>query len=132
MKKIFYNNSILFIAFFTVFSITSFANDGEKKLPVELKYTCHINNNPLYKLIVAGDAQPDEYTIIIRDTKKNILFRENIKGETFTKSFLINTVEMGDNTLHFEIVSKKSNQSVTYEINRYSHLEEEMAVIEPR
>ena len=135
MKRVFFNNRILVIAFFTVFSVSAVsvrANNGRGVLPVELKFSGHINNQPLYKLIVAGNAEPDEFTVIIRDANRTTLFRENIKGENFSKSFLLNTEEMGDDTLYFEIVSKKTKKSVSYEINRYSHLEEEMAVIEPK
>jgi hypothetical protein len=135
MKRIIRNNRILVIAFFTVFSVSSlstWAGDGSKTLPVELKYSGHINSQPLYKLIVKGNAEPDEFTIIIRDNERNILFSENIKGEHFSKSFLLNTEEMGDEALHFEIVSKKTKKSVAYEINRNSHLAEETAVVEPK
>ncbi|MEI9810587.1 MAG: hypothetical protein WDO16_23455 [Bacteroidota bacterium] len=109
-------------------SVTVRANDGSKVLPVELKYNGLVNNQPLYKLIVNGNPEHDEFTIIIRDGKMNTMYRENIKGENFTKSFLLNTEEMGDNTLHFEIISKKTKKSVTYEINRNTHLEEERVI----
>jgi hypothetical protein len=118
MKKIIFNNRIIALAFFTVFSVASttvFATDGNKVLPVELKYTGHVNNQPLYKLIVTGNTEHDEFTIIIRDENRNTVYRENIKGESSTKSFLLNTEEMGDDTLHFEIISKKTKKSVTYE-----------------
>lgn len=135
MKKIFNNNRLIIIAFFTVFSLsatTGFANNDKEVLPIELKYSGHINNRPLYKLIVAGNAEPDEFTIIIRDSQKNTLFKENIKGESFSKTFLLNTEEMGDDIFQFEVVSKRTKKSVTYEINRDSHLEEVRAVIEPK
>jgi hypothetical protein len=131
MKKIFVNNRIIAIAFFTVFSVASTAvlgNDGSKVLPVELKYTGHVNNQPLYKLIINGNKAHDEFIVIIRSANKEIIYSENIKGENFTKSFLLNTEEMGDDTLHFEIVSKNTKKSVTYDINRNTHLEEEVVI----
>lgn len=133
MKRIFSNNRLIILAFFTVFSVssvTAFAGDKEV-LPVELKYTGQLNNRPLYKLIVAGNVQPDEFTIIIRDSQRNTLFKENIKGESFTKSFMLNTEEMGDDIFQFEVISKRTKKSVTYEISRDSHLEE-TSVIEPK
>lgn len=133
MKRIFCNNRLILLAFFTVFSLGSvaaFAGDTET-LPVELKYSGQLNNRPLYKLIVAGNAQPDEFTLIIRDSQKNTLFKENIKGGNFTKSFMLNTEEMGDDIFEFEVTSKRTGKSVTYEISRDSHLEE-TAVIEPK
>jgi len=131
MKKIFVNNRILAIAFFTVFSVAStavLANDGSKVLPIELKYTGQVNNQPLYKLIVNGNTSHDEFTVIIRSANNDVVYKENIKGENFTKSFLLNTEEMGDDTLHFEIISKNTKKSVTYDINRNTHLEDEMVI----
>lgn len=131
MKKIFVNNRIIAIAFFTVFSLAStvvLANDGNRVLPVELKYTGHVNNQPLYKLIVNGNTAHDEFIVIIRGANREVIYSENIKGENFTKSFLLNTEEMGDETLHFEIISKNTKKSVTYDINRNTHLEEEMVI----
>lgn len=131
MKKIFVNNRIIAIAFFTVFSVAStvaLANDGSKVLPIELKYTGHINSQPLYKLIVNGNTAHDEFIVIIKRDNGETIYRENIKGDNFTKSFLLNTEEMGDDTLHFEIVSKSTKKSVTYDINRNTHLEEEMVI----
>jgi len=133
MKRIFRNNRVIVIAFFTVFSIAAvpaLANGGGKDLPVELKYTGHVNNQPLYKLVVAGNISQDEFTVIIRDEDNNTLYRENIKGENFSKSFLLNTNEIGDDTLHFEIISKKTKKSVVYEISRNTHVEEKMVITE--
>ena len=131
MKRIIYNNRILAIAFLTVFSLGTLAaqaTDDAKALPIELRYTGHVNNHPLYKLIVKGSADHDEFTIIIRDENKSTLFSENIKGESFTKSFLLNTEELGEATLQFEVVSKRSGRSVTYAIDRNTHFEEEMVI----
>ncbi len=133
MKRIFCNNRIIVLAFFTVFSIAAspaLANIGSKDLPVELKYTGHVNNQPMYKLVVAGNTEQDEFAIIIRDEDKNTLYRENIKGENFSKSFLLNTNEIGDGKLHFEIVSKKTKKSVVYEISRNTHVEEKIVITE--
>lgn len=126
MKRIIRNKRIIVIAFFTVFSVAAseaVANEVPKELPVELKYAGSINEQPLYKLTVAGNTELDEFTIIIRDENTNVLFSENIKAESFTKSFLLNTNEIGDDNLHFEIINKKTKKSLTYEINRYSHLQ---------
>jgi hypothetical protein len=131
MKKIFSNNRIIAITFFTVFSVVAstaaLANDSNNGIPVELKYVKRINNQPLFQLSFAGNTEHDEFTIIIRDANRNTLYRENIKGENFSKSFLLNTEEMGDDTLQFEIISKKSKKSVVYEVNRNTIFADEMA-----
>ncbi len=131
MEKIFCNNRLIIIAFFTVFSssaVVALANNNNHAIPVELKFIRWIKDQPLFQLKFAGNSDHDEFTIVIRDDHSNVLYRENIKAENFTKSFLLNVDEVGDNELQFEITSKKSNKSTVYKVNRHSFFEKEMAV----
>jgi hypothetical protein len=132
MNKIFSNNRIIVIAFFTVFSIATgpaaMANDSSRILPVELKYVGSINNQPLVQLTFAGNAEENEFTIIIRDEDGNSLYKETIKGENFYKKFLLNKDEIGEGTLRFEITGKRSDKTVVFEVNRESRYVNEMAV----
>lgn len=131
MEKIFRNKRLIVIAFFTAFSVASvqdaMANDSNKPVPVEMKFMGRLNNQLLFKLNFAGNAADDDFTIIIKDQNAT-LYRQNIKGENFSKSFLLNADEIGDSTLTFEIISKKSNQSVVYEVNRKTSVVEEMTI----
>ena len=130
MEKIFCNNRLLVIAFFTVFLTTAAqpasGNNIDHAIPVELNFIKWIKDQPLFQLKFTGNAEHNEFTIIIRDNYSTELHRENIKGETFTKSFLLNVDEVGDDEMQFEIISKKSNKSVLYQISRHSFLEREM------
>jgi hypothetical protein len=132
MEKIFRNNRLIVIAFFTVFSVSSvqdaIAGDNNKTIPVEMKFMGRLNDQLLFKLNFTGNADHNDFTIIIRDEKNHILYRDNIKGENFSKSFLLNTDEIGDTKLTFEVISKKSKESVVYEVNRKTHLAEEMTI----
>ena len=132
MKKIFNNNRLIAIAFFTVFSATAVsasANDNSNLvMPLELKLIGSINNQPLFQLSYAGTTEQDDFTIIIRDENGNSLYRENIKGESFTKKFLLNRDEVGDGTLRFEITSKKNSKTVVYEVNRNTRQVEELVI----
>jgi len=126
------NNRIIVLAFFTVFSMAAAkaeASDNSKELPVELKYAGHVHNQPLYKLVVNDNKALDEFSIQIRDEYGETLYDENIKAENYTKSFVLNTNEIGDETLYFEIINRTTGQSVSYEISRYSHLEKEEPVM---
>ena len=78
---------------------------GEKNptVPIEMKFAGMIKNQPMFQLNFAGNSLQDEFTISITDEYGNSLYRENIKGENFTKKFLLNTDEIADNTLRFEI-----------------------------
>jgi hypothetical protein len=134
MKKIFSNNRLIAIAFFTVFSVAAapFAmaadSSHNRVMPVELKLVGNINNQPIFQLSYAGNTEQDEFTIVIRDEDGNALYRENIKGENFTKKFLLNKDEVGDGALRFEVSSKKFSKTVVYEINRNTRQVEELVI----
>jgi hypothetical protein len=137
MKKIFSNNRLIAIAFFTVFTtgISSAAlatNDPKPAVPVELTFAGYIRNQPLFQLNFTGNAQQDEFVITISDEYGIALYKENIKGQVFTKKFLLNTDEIGENTLRFEVYCKKTNNSVVYEVNRNSRTIQDVNINEVR
>lgn len=131
MKKIFRNNRIVAIAFMTIFSTVMapavMANENPV-IPVELKYAGKLNNQPVFQLNVNGNAEHNEFLIVIRDEYGNALYWENIKAETFTKRFVLNTDEIGDDKLRFEITSKKTKQTIKFDVDRNSKTVEEMSV----
>ena len=133
MKKIIRNNRIIAIALMTIFSVAvspAVMANNNPIIPVSLTYAGKVNNQPSFMLRVNGNAEHNEFLITIHDVVGNLLYSENIKAENFTKKFILNTDEIGDDQLRFEITSRKTKQTVTYEINRSSRIVEEMAVNE--
>ena len=132
MKKIFNNNRLIAIAFFTIFTLAiapaAMASEKNPVVPVEMKFTGLIKNQPVFQLNFTGNSEQNEFTIFISDEYGNSLYSENIKGENFTKKFLLNTDEIGDNTLLFKILSNKTKQSVTYEVNRNTRLVQDVEI----
>jgi hypothetical protein len=135
MKKILGNNRLAILAF-TVFSFISVSaapikdSNSNYVIPVQLKFVGNLNNQPLFQLSFSGTGEPDEFTIDIRDDYGNSLYRETIKGDIFSKKFLLNTDELGDARLRFEISSKRSKKPVVYEIDRTTHYVQETVVRE--
>lgn len=118
MKKIIHNNRILVIAFLTLFGTQAFAGaGGGNTVPAELTLQSVINNQPLVQLQLDAPDQQDDFTIVISDTYGTILYRENIRAARFTKQFLFNTEEIGNEILRFEIISNKTRQSKVYSID---------------
>ena len=137
MKKIFNNGRLIAIAFFTLFTAAAIpaalANDSNSNtLPVELKFIGSINNQTIFQLKISGNILNDDYSLIIRDETGNSIYRENIKAGSFSKKFLFDTEELGDETLLFEVLCRKNNKSVVYRINRKYHYKEEVLVSELR
>ena len=81
MKKIFRNNRLVAIAFFTLFSVAAapaaLATENPV-IPVELTFVGHVKNQPMFQLSFNGNETQNEITIIITDEYGNSLYRENI------------------------------------------------------
>ncbi len=118
MKKIFRNSSLILVAFLTIFSVSAKAaavDPANPVVPAALKYAGMLKDNPVFELSV--DGQSDDYTISISDVNGNRLYSEKIRGDKFTKRFLLNSEELGDEKLYFTVYSRNNNQSAVYEIN---------------
>jgi len=120
--------AIALVASFTVaFAAPAMANDDRKIIPVELKFVGNLKSQPLFHLVFSGTEQ-NEYTVVIRDEYGNLLYKENVKGATFTKKFLLNTEELGDAELKFEITGKNNEKPVVFEINNQSRFVEDVVI----
>lgn len=132
MKRVFRNNRLIAIAFFTVFSIAAapavMANEGKPVLPVELKFLGYIQKQPLFQLNFHGAAGENQFRIKIVDEYGNSLFSENIKGETFSKKFLLNNEENSDEVVRFEVTDVKTKKTFVFEVGRTSHSVEEIVI----
>ena len=128
MKQI---KTIIAIAIFSVISFTQVnATDTttfNSTLPVELKYAGTFKNQPLIQLNFSGSKDENVFNIIITDESGVVFYNADVKGETFSKQFLLNTDDLGDAVLKFEITGKKSGKSVSYQVNR--HFTEQMNVV---
>lgn len=119
MKKIIRNSRIIAMAFITIFSVAAKASEPVNTnpvTPVELKYAGMVKNNPVFELSIAGKNGEDVYTISITDVYGNILYTEKIKAEAFTKRFLLNIEELGEEKLYFKVAGKKISKTAVYEI----------------
>lgn len=132
LNKIFKNNRVIAIAFMTVFttgvSLPVSAGGEKPAVPVEMKFNGLVNNQPVFEMKFSGSAEQNQFTISIRDEYGNVLYRENIKGETFSKKFLLNTDEIEDNTLVFEVFCSQTKQQVSFEVNRHERFVQDIAI----
>lgn len=120
MKKIFSNNRIIVLAFVTVFSISHISAQAEAikpPSPIELKYIGMIKNNPVFQLNFSAKAADEPFTIEIKDEYGVSLYRENIIGQYFSKKFMLNSEEIGDVVLRFEITRKNTGQITWFEVS---------------
>jgi len=129
MKKI--STRLMAIALMTVFTTAfmspAIANDEKKPIPVELKFVGNLRNQPLFHLVFSN-AEEGQFSITIRDSYSNVLYRENVKGALFLKKFLLNVEELGEGKLKFEISGKGYDKPVVFEINNSTQYVESYSV----
>jgi hypothetical protein len=113
---------IIAIAIFSVIGFTpAIAADttlSSPTLPVELKYAGTFKNQPLIQLNFAGSTEDKVFNIVVTDESGVVLYNADVKGDVFSKQFLLNTDDLGDAVLKFEISGRKSGKSVSYRVNR--------------
>ncbi len=118
-------------AFFTAVSISAapavLANDDITKIKSELKFIGNVNDQPVFHLTL-DNASAQEFTVVIRDEYSNVLYRYSSREDNFSKKFMLNTAEIGNDALRFEISSGKNQKPVVYEINLYSRVTDEVRV----
>ena len=127
------NKIIIAIAFFTVmlFAQANAADtsEGTTSLPVELKFAGTIKNQPLIQLSFTGSEEETEFNITITDQYGLELYNTIVKGKKFVKQFLLNTDDLGDAVLLFEITGKKSGKKAVYKVSRQRQVTEQMDVV---
>ncbi len=104
-------------------------SDPSNALPVELKYAGHVNNQPLLQLNFNGSKEENLFGITVTDQSGVVLYSNNLRGEHFSKQFLLNTDDLGDAVLTFEITSRKTGKSVSYKVSRQKSTTEQMNVV---
>jgi hypothetical protein len=131
MKRVFRNNRLILIAFFTIFSVAgiSAAKAAEKnpELPVELKYLGKIGYKPLLELNINDANNETMYTITVKDEYDNSLYNENIKAGSFSKKFLLNVDEF-DGPVTFQVSGRKTGKTIVFQVKQKSRYVDQMEI----
>ncbi|MEP7238769.1 MAG: hypothetical protein ABI685_12915 [Ferruginibacter sp.] len=124
---------IITIAIFSVFGLSQVnaadTTANNPALPVELKLAGTYKSQPVIQINFAGSTEDKAYNILITDEAGIVLYNADVKGEVFTKQFLLNTDDLGDAVLKFEISGKKSGKTVAYRVNRQTLVSQQMDVV---
>lgn len=126
-------SSLLTVAMVLLFASASAADrtigNPSNALPVELIYAGNYNNQPLLQLNFSGGKEDNYFGISITDQSGLVLYSNNVRGEHFTKQFLLNTEDLADAVLTFEITSRKTGKTVAYKVSRQRKTTEQMDVV---
>ena len=124
---------IIAIAAFSILNMTQvFAADTTENptaLPVELKLAGTFNNQPLVTVSVTGVSEDRAFSISITDEAGVVLYSDDVKGVVFTKQFLLNTDDLGDAILLFEVRGKNTGKVVQYRVSRQRNVSTKMDVV---
>jgi len=102
---------------------------GMNAVPVELKYAGTYKNQPVLMLNFSGSKEENQFSITIADQNGVVLYSTDAKGEKFSKQFILNTDELGDAVLKFEVSSRKTGKSVAFQVSRQTLISEQMNVV---
>jgi hypothetical protein len=121
--------AIALVAALTVaFTTPVLANTtGENPQAVELKYLGQYKNQPVFELTFKNSEEAD-FTVVIRDEQDNIVYKDFIKSGTTSKKYMLNTEELGDIPVNFEITSRKTDKTVVYKVNKNTRVVEDVVV----
>jgi hypothetical protein len=119
------------VALLVVFSLIGtavFANNGNGDTPAtQLKYIGSVEHQPLFQLNLDGSKE-EYYYISIKDQQGQVLYNEKVKAKTFTRTFRLDTDDLGDAVLTVEVRSYNSNKPEVFTINRKTRFVEENSV----
>jgi hypothetical protein len=131
MKKVFnYRNTVvaLMVLLTTAMAPAAHATDDKNLVSAELKFIGNFRSKPVFELTFTNPGTQSDFVVNIRDEFGNSLYRESLNSSVGSKKFLLNTDEIGDDVLRFEITSKQNNKTVVYEVNQNSRFVEEVYV----
>ena len=121
--------TVLFSVFGFTQIIASDTTTGTPALPVELKYAGTFKNQPLIQLNFTGTGEDNFFSISITDETGIVLYSADVKGSVLSKQFLLNTDDLGDAVLNFEITGRKTGKKVTYKVSRHTEVSEQMDIV---
>lgn len=109
------------------FSTEAQANNENNPSGVDLKFIGNVKNQPAFQLTYNGTTE-NEFTVVVRDQYSNTLYKDNVKGSSISKKFVLNMEELGDVDVTFEIYTKNSNKPVVFEVTKNTRYVQDVVI----
>lgn len=113
MKKLFF---IALACFLFVTTHSAFAGGGEKESGAELIAAGRINKQPLYQLRL-NNEQTTRFYILVKDAFGEILHEEWATGKNITRTYQLNTTELGNTAVVFEVYNTLGWLTGSFRVN---------------
>ncbi len=123
--------TLLTVSFALALAFTATASPVIPINPVqlaELKYAGSIDNNPVYQLNLTNNDLKGTILVSISDRNGVNLYRENVTATSFSRKFLINRDELGNEPVRVEISFSGNKKVLLYEINSTTRTQTENTV----
>lgn len=92
-----------------------------------IKYVGIADNKFIFQFDYANESR-EIPQLLIKDEKGTVLYKELIKDKAFSKKFVFNTDEVG-NQLYFVLTGKKERQRQVFEVNIQSRIVEDVVIV---
>jgi hypothetical protein len=127
MKKLMNKYRLLAIAAVMAsfgFATVAQASGGTNKAPFELKWIGNKNESPVFKLAL-NNATAGEYSIVIKDENRQVLYAEKLKGSNLTRLYQLQNqgTDDGDAKIIFEVTDRSTNTMVVYHVSTLVQLQ---------
>lgn len=88
------------------------------KEPFELKWIGNQGESPVFKLTLSN-AAAGEYTVVIKDENKQVLYAEKLKGNIASRLYKLQNQgpELEDADITFEVTDRSTNTTVIYRVS---------------
>ena len=121
------NSAIAFAAILAISSTSPVAAAGTDPQGVEFKFIGKLQNQPLLQ-VTFNNPEETEFLVQVIDEYDNVLYKDYVKATNTTKKFMLNTEDLGDVGVRFEITGRKSNKTVVFAVNRNARVVEDLVV----
>jgi hypothetical protein len=98
-------------------------------VPIELKWIGNIENQPAFSLIFDEANSNIDYKVLVKDNTGYVFFYDVLNNKEKRKIFLLNANDLQNATVSFEITSKETGKSVTYEVKLQQTQNQQLSIV---
>jgi hypothetical protein len=90
------------------------ASENPAPTGVQLKFIGKVEDRPVFQLDLGNQ---NEYIVVVKGAYGDVLYKDALAGAIGNKKFMLNNEVVEDQTLRFEVISRKTNESVVFVVN---------------
>ncbi len=84
--------------------------------PIELRLLGNYQNQPILALQFTEANANQEFSVVITDESGYVFYNGTVNSSKKTRQFVLNTEDLGNTTVTFNITSKTTGQKISYQV----------------